>query len=405
MTNQKTANNYIKVALALFFISALYGWLMRLSSIYQIPNFDYTRFLQAHSHVTFLGWGFIGVTTLFNYLFLDNNTAFSVKFKWIFGIEIISIFLMLVSFPLQGYKLYSIILLSVFLLTSYVYVFNFFKSFSLSKQHRMVKLFVNASLLFYVLSSIGIWAIGIVVATQGKTDLYYNSIYFYLHFLYNGFFVFSLFGLFFYYLSTLKIDLNNQDLKLFYWLTVFACVPAYTLSLIESESVLIIGIGFIAAIVQLIAVLYLVKFVQLKKLKLSLISKYLIYAVIFAYILKVCLQFGSAFPQATELILSLKPFFVIGYIHLVTLGFLTPFLLFLLVEFKLILVNNKLVQFGFLSLSLGVFLTELFLFGQGFLISLSINPISNYSLLLFLASTVLLLGIALILVAKFITSK
>jgi hypothetical protein len=250
MNPLKTASNYIKIALVLFLISALYGWLMRLSTVVNIPNFNYTLFLQAHSHVTFLGWGFIGTTTLFNYLFIKKDKSINKKFKFIFGIEIVSICLMLISFPLQGYKVFSIILLSIFLITSYVYIYQFFKHLDIQKISKPVFLFIKSSLFFYILSSIGIWAIGAVVATQGKTDLYYNSIYFYLHFLYNGFFVFALFGLFFQYLKKQNINLNSKHLKRFFWITFSTCIPVYILSLVGSTSTFVIGIGILTAAIQ-----------------------------------------------------------------------------------------------------------------------------------------------------------
>jgi len=405
MNPLKTASNYIKIAVILFLTSALYGWLMRLSVIVNIPDFNYTRFLQSHSHVTFLGWGFIGVTTLFNYLFLNKDKPFNKKFKFIFGVEIASICLMLISFPLQGYKVFSIVLLSIFLITSYVYIYQFFKHIDSKRVSKSVSLFIKSSLLFYILSSVGIWAIGIVVATQGKTDLYYNSIYFYLHFLYNGFFVFALFGLFFHYLKKQNVDLNSEYLNRFFWITFSTCIPAYILSLVGSTSTVIIWIGILTAAIQSVSIRYLILIISSIKNKLngilSLSTQLLLTSVILAYVLKLVLQFSSAFPQLSEHILALKTYFIIGYIHLVTLGFLSPFLLFLLIQFEVVSIKNKLNKIGFFLFLIGVFLTETILFTQGNLIWFYNYSLPNYSELLFISSTILLVGILSFLTLKF----
>jgi len=83
MPKQKIILIYIKIALSLFLISALYGWLIRYSSVTKLSFFDYAKFLQAHSHVTFLGWGFMSVTPLFNWLLLSHSKAFNKIYKWI----------------------------------------------------------------------------------------------------------------------------------------------------------------------------------------------------------------------------------------------------------------------------------------------------------------------------------
>ncbi len=398
MNQPKTAHHLIKIALLLFFISALYGWFMRMSSVFNIPSFNYTRVLQAHSHVTFLGWGFIGVTTLFNHLFINKQKQFNRKFKFIFGIEVISICLMLISFPLQGYKVFSIILLSIFLITSYIYIYQFLKHFESKHISNSVTLFIRSSLFLYILSSIGIWAIGIVVATQGKTDLYYNSIYFYLHFLYNGFFVFSLFGLCFHYFTKQEVDLNPKHINSFFWITFSTCIPAYILSLVESNNSLIIGIGILTALLQLITIRYLILILYtLKKdliKTLSFSTRLLFISIMLAYLLKLILQFVSSFPQFSEQIIALKSYFVIGYIHLVTLGFLSPFLIFLLIQFKLITITHKRNKIGVLFFLIGVFLTEVILFTQGNLVWFIQFTLPYYSEILLIASSILIIGIS-----------
>ena len=383
----------------LFFLSALYGLFMRLNAVYTLPFFDYAKFLQAHSHITFLGWGFMSVTALYNWLFLPKYIAFNSFFKWLFGVEFLSIGLMLISFPIQGYKAFSIVLLSVFLLTSYVYIFNFFKHYiHNSKHNKTTALFIKSSLLFYILSSFGIWAIGIVVATQGKTDLYYNSIYFYLHFLYNGFFVFALFGLFIHLLTKKGIHFSKTKTQRFFWLMFIACIPAFTLSLVKSENMAITSIGIISASIQLFALYYLIGIINSIKLSSTRLIKTLISVVLLSYFIKVILQFGSSIPIFKALIVGLKSYFVIGYIHLVTLGIVSSMIIYLLFEFKLLNSDKKYSKMGVSCFLLGVISTEFTLFIQGILIWAAKSTLPNYSHLILIESAILLIGILYLLI-------
>jgi len=391
---------YLKTALLLFFLSAFYGWLMRLNALVDIPYFSYAKVLQAHSHVTFLGWGYVTVTVLFNYNFLPKTIAFSKKYKAVFTVQLVSITLMLLSFPLQGYKVFSIVLLSVFALSSYVYFYFFYKDYKQHKAIRVVDLFIKVSIFYYLLAMCAIWAVGAIVATQGKGELYHNTIYFYLHFLYNGFFIFALFGLFFQYLKQHKnIVFSNKAIR-FFWLLNLACMPSYLLSLVKMDTFWITSIGFVAAALQVFALFYFIQILQEVKSVFKGWTKSLLLVVLVSFSLKISLQFGSAFPFVSHKLPQLKSYFVIGYIHLVTLGIISTMLLVFLVLYNFLNLKKTSVQLFLL----GVISTEILFFLQGFLLEFFQYMIPYYSLILFGFSTVLLTGI-LLLFLNFIKRK
>ena len=179
-------------AFTLFILSALYGLLIRWNFVFPIESFVYKNFLQSHSHVAFLGWGYISIITVIIQCYLTEHQAQNNVYKTLLAIIMISVVLMLISFPVGGYKVFSIVLLSVFGITSYVLSYLLLKD--LKGIGIDVKL-IKYGIYYYLLSSLATWFLAVVLVTQGKTDLYYNTVYFYLHFLYNGFFVFTLFGL------------------------------------------------------------------------------------------------------------------------------------------------------------------------------------------------------------------
>ncbi len=384
-------SNRIKFARIFFILSSLYGLFLRLYKIVDFIPIAYKNILQTHSHIAFLGWGFMAVITLISFSFFSEKTLESKYINTLYRILVFSIFGMLISFPLQGYKVFSIIFLTVFLIASYTYLS---KLISLFKQDKTLSAkFVKTGIYFYFLSSIAIWFIGIISSIYGKTILYHNTIYFYLHFLYNGFFVFSLFGIFFRYLEKNNYKDTENTIQKFYVVTSVACIPAYSLSLLWTDVPnYVYIIGFIAATLQLISLSYLYKIVkEFYKKQLSTLIKRITIFLFTAYFLKIIMQFSSVFPIVFQKALQVKQYFIIGYIHLFTLGFMSLFIILLL----LLIPKKNSNKYGIYTFMFGVFLSELLLFLQG-LLNLYLINIPKYDILLFFASALMPLGILII---------
>ena len=143
MSNTKAASNFIKFSLTLFLISAVFAWFMRLNAVIELPFLNYARFLQTHSHSAFLGWAYISTTVLLSFVFLPKNKAFQKKYRLIFIGELGLVALMLISFPLQGYKAFSIVLLCLFILVSYLHSFYFLRDFKKTKQQIVISAIVQ----------------------------------------------------------------------------------------------------------------------------------------------------------------------------------------------------------------------------------------------------------------------
>ncbi|MDO9275706.1 MAG: hypothetical protein Q7T92_09185 [Lutibacter sp.] len=200
-------------AFTLFILSALYGLLMRWNFAFPTKFIPYQNLLQSHSHVAFLGWGHLTAIGAIIYYFVSDADKQKKAYKITLGILLVVIPLMLISFPLGGYKVFSIVLLAVFGLTSYVLSFRILKD--LQGKNTSAKL-IKYGIYYYLLSSLATWFLAYVIVTQGKTDLYYNTVYFYLHFLYNGFFVFALFGLLFKIFENQQIIISEKLQKGFF---------------------------------------------------------------------------------------------------------------------------------------------------------------------------------------------
>jgi len=386
-----TFANRIKTARIFFIFSALYGLFLRFLKITTIFPVTYKHILEGHSHVAFLGWGFLAVITLIDFAFLNNSVKRSKYLKILYLLMAFSILGMLFSFPFQGYHFFSILFLSVFLIVSYLYLWKTLQL--LQKNTDLASRFIKSGIYFYFLSSIAIWSIGIIAIKIGKQILYYDTIYFYMHFLYNGFFVFSLFGLLYRYIQKNKIPVKSIYLKRFYWFTLAACIPAYALSLLWVVMPnYVYVIAFIAGFLQLISLFYLFGIVKMvfKKIPEKWI-RLLFFTIIVSYFFKITFQFLSVFPFFMHKAIQLKPFFIIGYLHLFTLGFMSLFIILLLV----LLPKVNLSKIGIFILVLGILLSELLLFGQGILMLFS-KGIPNLNAILFSASILMPLGILII---------
>jgi hypothetical protein len=397
----KNNRTLILYTLFLFILSAIYGLVLRFNFAFPSNIISYKNMLQGHSHVAFLGWGYLVVIGLILKVFLHKSKRDSKVYKITLGIIIATISLMLFSFILSGYKMFSIVLLSIFGLTSYVLSFKLLKDL-IGKT--IADKLVKYGIYYYLISSLATWFLAYVIVSQGKTELYYNTVYFYLHFLYNGFFVFGLFGLLFKAFENKKISISENYKKYFFVLLNIACIPAYILSILWSSNNLILNIiGFLASILQVISLLFLFKILKqvFKQINWIFISNILLTFSITAYSLKIIAQIVSAFPYFVEKSLALKPFFIIGYLHLFTLAFMSVLIFFLLKESKFINFNKSISKTGIILFILGVFLTEITLFLQGFLILLQLKTIENYTIILFVFSLLIVIGLILIFIGQF----
>lgn len=392
-------------AFALFILSALYGLLMRWNFVFPIKLFIYKNFLQSHSHVAFLGWGYVVTITAIIQNYLTDLQQKSKVYNISLFIILVTITLMLISFPLSGYKVFSIVLLCVFGVTSYVLSFKVLKDL---KANSIDMKFIKYGIYYYLISSFATWVLAGVLVTQGKTDLYYNTVYFYLHFLYNGYFVFVLFGLLFKILINQNVNLPKKLQNYFFVFLNIACIPAYALSVLWSKvSSVFFVIGFVASLLQLVSLIFLILIMRsvFAQIKWNMFSKLLLKFGLVAYALKILMQVLSSFPYFVEKSLALKPFFIIGYLHLFTLAFMSVFLFVFLIELDKIQLKSKISKIGLLIFLMGVLFTETLLFSQGFLFLFGIGNIGYYNMILLMASAFIVIGLLITYFAQFVKSK
>lgn len=394
------SHSWFYLPLIYLLITALLGVLLRSLKLWDLgPNYVYI--LHTHSHIALLGWCH---TSLFLFLvnaFIpsqDNQKRVYTYFFYAFQITVVG---MLFFFPFQGYSPTTIAFSSLFLIVGYFFAFRFLKDTRIRKSISPPSLrFTRAAFIFFVISSIGPWALGpLNMNGLGGSDLYYNFIYFYLHFLYNGWFSFALLGLIFKYLEQKKIAYNITWAILAYRLLFASTLLGCSLSTLWSNPPMwVFIIGGISSIVQIIAVYYLfligrstIKMVQLLK-KDGI--RFLFLASIALFTFKIVLQFLSAMPTIAELVAIIRDW-VIAYLHLVLLGCFTP--LFFLFYYRFLkggIIRGK--GIGGLVLFFGGFLMhELLLIYRG-VASWQKLPFIDLRAILLISTSIILSGVMLL---------
>ncbi len=354
---------HTRIALLYFLMIALLGVWLRLFFVFRMPDgFNFNNFLHAHSHTALLGWIYMGLSTLIYRMYVDEG-AKKGNYRWIFLLANISALGMLISFPIQGYALYSISFSTLYLITSYI--FTGFINRNVADKYRRSKSFIMIKMgLFYlVLSSLGIWAVGPVAATQGSdSDWFKYVLYFFLHFLYSGFFFSTLIGILFHTLEESNIEIPEKMFTRFFYFLHFGILFSYILSVLWTGPRLpFYIIGTTGAIMQIYGYYIFYRLVRphLTYLK-DKFGSFFYFFLQMAWVLlviRIFMQLASALPYFAELTFKYRDF-IIGYLHMVFLGIVIPVMLIFLQYFKLMYLSRK----AFILFLSTVFVTEILIF-------------------------------------------
>ena len=386
---------WLKISLLNLCIVAALGVLMRYKIGFEFPYLDQKNLQHSHSHFAFAGWLGHTLMVLMVYFLQTKIADFEGnKYKNIIILNLICSYGMLVSFIIEGYGLFSIILSTATILVSYFFGYRFIKDLKLLDDDLLAKSWFKAAIFFNIISSFGTFYLGYMMASKNVVqDWYLSSIYYYLHFQYNGWFFFACMGLAFGFLNLLKSE--NSFYETSFKLFAIACVPAYFLSTLWLDlPIWIYVITVIAAMMQVFAWFkFLVILLKTRKNALENyppLLRYILLFVSFALSIKIMLQLGSTIPYVSNLAFGFRPI-VIAYLHLVLLAIITLFILFYIYANHLILISKK-IKYGILLFSIGVLLNEIILAVQG-LASFSYTIIPYVNEMLFGAAIILLIGI------------
>jgi hypothetical protein len=348
------------------FLVAVLGLMLRSYLLADFFPFDYRNLLHGHSHFAFGGWiQPVLVWLILKYMpFLANQISYH-HWRNIVWLTLFSAYGMLFSFPLEGYAAVSITF-STIAVAAGIYLSAAVWKASKKYNSQTAVRFLRTGLFFQLLSFAGPFAIGPLIAIgKAGSVLYFDAVYFYLHFQYNGWFLFAALAVLYVLLERQKPTKYGKRVHQLFYLST---VPAYCLSMLwHQPNGVFFVIGGSAAMVQLAGMFYFIKdaAVPVRKRK-SFISRMLFLAGS-AFVLKLLLQAMSALPFIASLAYVQRNF-IIAYLHLVLLGCFS--ILFFALVLQKCNIHNHLFRWGFVAFFVAFITTEVLLVSQALTVTL-----------------------------------
>ncbi len=394
-------HRYFKIALFNLLLIAAIGVILRYKIAFSLPFIDQKHLLHGHSHFAFAGWiSHALILLLVAYLAAQKDESVYKRYRWVINANLITAYGMLISFPLQGYGLYSIMFSTLSIFVSYAFAIMYWKDLNSLPEKKISHSWMKAALLFNALSSAGAFGLAYMMATKNvHQNWYLASVYFFLHFQYNGWFLFACMGL-----GTDKLlkKVAPHTLKRIFWLFAAACIPAYFLSALWLPiPAWVYVLVVIAAFSQLAG--WIITIQQIKKqlpfigVTINSLSRWLLLLSAVALSIKLLLQLGSTIPSLSNIAFGFRPI-AIGYLHLILLGVITLFLLgFMIAENQIQL--NQLTTSGVKIFTAGVIINEIFLMIQG-VAAMIYRPVPFINEALLLAAGIIFSGIILLTISQ-----
>jgi hypothetical protein len=396
-TNTFRTKQWIQIALINFCVVALAGVTMRYKINFSLPAVNQKYLMHAHSQFAFVGWVAVGLMTLMvRYLIRNNVQTNYRKYHWILMADVIASYAMFISFIIQGYDVWSITFSTLTIFISYFFIFFYWKDLNKVVDAGFSRAWQKAALLLWAFSSLGAFTLAYLMANHIMIqDLYFSAVYFFMHFQYNGWFLFVCFGVFFSYmhrLGLIRIGVLSRRLFIVMAVTV---VPTYFLSILWMRLPLALHwIANISAVFQLLVLFYFFKILKVvrksESIQFTWSTKWLWIMASTAFILKIILQMLSTMPFLSHFAFGFRPV-VIGYLHLSFVGVISLFILGYINEF-IHRFRGRVSGIGAVIFVTGFVVQEIILMLQG-LEAMNVEPIKYANIILFYCAILMAAGL------------
>jgi len=395
---------WINLSILNLSIVALLGVIMRSKIIFNLPIINYSHLLESHSHFAFGGWITLALMVLMVYELLPASLQERMVYQWIFGIIFITSWVMLFTYYFEANSLLSDFFSATFIFATYVFGWIFIKDVQKSGAGKTILLLVVSSIVSLVLSSLGPFTLDYLFTVKSQNAILYRDASFaYLHLQYNGFFTLAVFSLLFHKLeakTTLKV---RQNIYRFSVLLVISILPSLFLSFLWHDPTglyrVVAGVGSFFVFLSLVWFLIVVaspSFIKASRY-VKPIVRYIVFISMGAFMLKMFLQTFTIFPSIGNAVFGDRPM-IIGFLHLVFLGFITLFILAYFAQMGLLNVKSRFTRLALIAFSLGVIFNEVLLMAQGlgamFVKSSSIIPWLLWGISILLFTGALLIGVS-----------
>lgn len=368
---------------------------------------EYQNILHSHSHFAILGWLYNALYIALVYTYVKEPGKQG-KYNNLFWVTQVSIAGMLVTFAIEGYAAFSIAFSTLHIFCEYAFIIFLLRDLRIYKNETYSLKFIYGALFFLFLSSLGPWGLVMVVLnTMQGSDLYKQVIYFYLHFQYNGWFVFAIIGLWLKFLEDRGAKYKSGSAEISFQLLFFSTIGAYFLSLLGfaiPEYLKFVGIA--SAFLQMNGIRYLYKLlfanealvtdvtgdsVQQRSVRLLFRFSFL------ALFIKFIMQLISALPKIGDAAFVNREV-TIGYIHLVMLGVISTGIIGWFAASGL-MNAGKIFSFGIRLFIAALLVNEILLFYPALVMWFSLPGFLQYTAALFITAALMLAGIVVVFVS------
>lgn len=244
----------------------------------------------------------------------------SKKYGYLFIALNVSVLGMLLTFPFQGYALGSIIFSTLHILLSYIFAVFIYRD---TKDKKSIsRKFAMAAILFMVISSIGPFALAPIIANGLKETIWYDlAIYFYLHFQYNGWFILSIVSFIAFSIKTK----DNDNWQRAYNLFLISTILNFSLSTLWTDPGWVINIiSVLSSLMQFHAMFLISKDILIHLRTIDKFKSNVMKVIFGLFLIKVFFALVGSIQEVAMFVYYNRNL-VIGYLHLVFLGIVTPF--------------------------------------------------------------------------------
>ena len=388
---------WIQVALINFCVVALAGITMRYKINFSLPAVNQKYLMYGHSNFAFVGWVAVALMVLMvRYLIRNKVQTNYKKYNRILIADVIASYAMFISFIIQGYAFWSITFSTITILISYFFIFFYWKDLNKVIDAGFSRAWHKAALLLWAFSSLGAFMLAYLMANHIMIqDLYFSAVYFFMHFQYNGWFLFVCFGVFFSYMHRLGLFQIGFLSKRLFIILAITVIPSFFLSILWMRLPLSLHwIANISGVLQLLALLYFYRILSVvknsEKIRFSWSTKWLWTLASAAFILKIILQVLSIIPFLSHFAFSFRPI-IIGYLHLSFVGIISLFILGYINEF-IHRFRGRVSGIGALVFVTGFIVQEIILMLQG-LEAMNVEPIRSANIILFYCAILMAAGL------------
>lgn len=392
---------WVNISIINLCVVALLGLTLRSKILFALPGINYNHLLDSHSHFAFAGWVTIALLSLMVYELLPAENIRPVYNRLFAALAIVS-WGMLFAYQADN-KMPSDILSAIFIIITFVFGGVFIADIRRSAASKTVVLLAVSAIAYLILSSIGPITLGYLFAIKSRNAIYYrDALFTYLHLQYNGFFTLAVFSLLFHKLESHLTTKAKLYIKRFSLVLAISVLPALFMSYLWHDPniylrlIAIVGscMVFIALILFVIASFSIIRMTQ----NTMPLVRYIMFISMCAFMLKMLLQSFTIFPLVGDQVFGNRPL-IIGFLHLVFLGFVSLFILGYFMQTQVLNTNSILIKTGIIIFSSSVVLNEVILFLQG-LGAMFIRSSYLIPWLLWGTSILLFIGAALIAIGK-----